>query len=94
MFRRLALCMAFAAPFHTALAVPAPVPAPASPGPVRLHLRVVDACPLGHETAEAACRAVHRRSDATAPAPPQVQALTPPMEQGPEPARAWQTLTF
>jgi hypothetical protein len=92
MFRRLVLCFFLVAPLPAALAVPAPTPS--TPAPIRLHLRVVDACPLAHETVAGACRAVHRRSDAAAPAPPQIQDLTPAAEESAASARAWQTLTF
>lgn len=95
-FRRIVLCAALAGGLPAASAEPASAtPAAATPpAPLRLHLRVVDACPLADVGAAAACGTVHRRSDANAPAPPQVQALTPPSEGGTTTARAWQTITF
>lgn len=93
MLRRVVLCAALVAGLPAASAEPVAAPPPA-PAPLRLHLRVVDACPLARAGAATACGTVHRRSDADAPAPSQVQALTPPVEGGPTAARAWQTITF
>ncbi|WP_282296497.1 hypothetical protein [Stenotrophomonas sp. PS02289] len=68
-------------------------PAPA-PVPLRIQLKIVDACRLDAGARPAACATPHRRSDADTPTPPQVQALTPPMDAGPDAQRAWHTLTF
>ena len=68
-------------------------PAPA-PVPLRIHLKVVDACRLDPGSRTGACATTHRRSAPDSPAPPQVQALTPPVDAGPDAQRAWHTLTF
>ncbi len=68
-------------------------PAPA-PVPLRIQLKVVDACRLEPGSRPTACATAHRRSDTETPAPPQVQALTPPVDAGPDAQRAWHTLTF
>ncbi len=68
-------------------------PAPA-PVPLRIHLKVVDACHLEPRFQPSACATAHRRSTPDTPAPPQVQALTPPADAGPDAQRAWHTLTF
>lgn len=68
-------------------------PAP-PPVPLRIQLKVVDACRLEPGSRAGACATAHRRSTPDTPAPPQVQALTPPVDTGPDAQRAWHTLTF
>ncbi|WP_422505573.1 hypothetical protein [Stenotrophomonas sp. GZD-301] len=70
------------------LAAPAAFCAPATP--LRITLRVVEACRLPSGPAADACQAAHQRSgDGTAP-PAQVQALAPADDTAPPgPERAW-----
>lgn len=74
------------------------LPAFATPSlPLRVRLRVVEGCPLDHAVRHAPCAVAHQRSDAApASAPPQVQALTPPVpnDGGSTAERTWLTITF
>ncbi len=88
------LCTALLAAALPSLAGARATDAPPAPMPLRIQLKVVDACRLEPGVAPGGCATTHRRSDAAAPAPPQVQALTPPVEAGPDAQRAWHTLTF
>lgn len=84
---RIALSAALLCCLPSALAEPAE--------PLRVQLRVVDACALDGVDAAARCAVVHQRSDDDTPAPPQVQALTPaPDGDDDDDARPWLTLTF
>lgn len=72
------------------------LPAVATPRlPLRVSLRVVEGCPLDRTQRHCPCAVAHQRSDAAAPTPAQVQALTPPPTGGSTTAeRAWLTITF
>lgn len=93
-YRLLLPCVALLAATLPALAAARSAePAPA-PVPLRIHLKVVDACRLEPGSRAGACATAHQRSTPDIPAPPQVQALTPPVDAGPDAQRAWHTLTF
>lgn len=87
------LCAALTAALPLPAAARSAEPAP-PPVPLRIQLKVVDACRLEPGSREAACATTHQRSTPDTPAPPQVQALTPPVDAGPDAQRAWHTLTF
>ncbi|WP_421570349.1 hypothetical protein [Stenotrophomonas sp. PD6] len=72
--------------------LPAALADPATP--LRVHLRIVDACALDGADAVAGCAVAHQRSDDDTPAAPQVQALTPAPDGDDDDARPWLTLTF
>lgn len=74
-----------------------PLAAAAAPtAPLRVVLRIADACSVQAAAAEHRCAVPHRRSDAPGTAPAQLQALTPPVPpaSGGGSERAWLTLTF
>jgi hypothetical protein len=83
---RLALSAALLSCLPSALAEPAT--------PLRVHLRIVEACTLDRPDTGAGCTVDHQRSDGDAPAPPHVQALTPAPDGADDDARPWLTLTF
>jgi len=62
--------------------------------PLQVRLRIVEACTLETGGTDPACAAPQRSDTPDTPAPPQVQALTPPVEDEDGPARPWRTLTF
>lgn len=75
---------------------PLPAASAAQGTAVRINLRIVEGCALDSAVPTASCAVAHQRSDAPAPPPPQVQALTPALEPGvgSAPERPWLTLTF
>ncbi|HDS0922706.1 TPA: hypothetical protein QDZ10_001161 [Stenotrophomonas maltophilia] len=82
---RLATCVALTTLLSATQAVSAPL---------QVRLRIADACTLDAEVARDRCGSTHRRSDDEAPAPPQVQQLTPADEDDQDARRPWLTLTF
>lgn len=62
--------------------------------PLQVRLRIVEACVLDARDARPACTPPQRRDEPDAPAPAQVQALTPPVADEDGTARPWRTVTF
>jgi len=62
--------------------------------PLQVRLRIVEACTLETAGTDPACAPPQRSDAPDTPAPPQVQALTPPVEDEDGPARPWRTITF
>lgn len=66
----------------------------AADAPLQVRLRIVEACALDADAGQPGCRTAHQRTDDDVPAPPQVQALTPPDTDDEGSRRPWRTLTF